>query len=69
MVYPGQLLEVKQTLEEVQPATYKSKLVARMDPGRTLNADTFLITRMEEHILSYGFSNTLKLDTWNTPLR
>lgn len=66
--YPGQLVEVEQTLEEVQPGTYKSKLVARADPGRTLNADTFLITRREEHVFSYGYSNTLRLDTWNTPL-
>lgn len=63
------MVEVEQTLEEVQRGTYKSRLMARMDPGRTLNADTFLITRMEEHVLSYGFSNTLRLDTWNTPLR
>lgn len=68
-MYPGQLAEVEQTLGEVQPGTYKSKLVARMDPGRTLNADTFLITRVEEHVFSYGLSNTLRLDTWSTPLR
>lgn len=68
-MYPGQLTEVEQTLEEVQPGSYKSKLVARMDPGRTLYADTFLITRLEKHVFSYGYSNTLRLDTWSSPLR
>ncbi|XP_063886091.1 uncharacterized protein LOC135114231 isoform X2 [Scylla paramamosain] len=68
VVYPGQLVEVEQTLEEVLHGTYKSKLLARMDPGRTLNSETILITRIKEHALSYGFSNTLRLDTWATPL-
>ncbi|XP_045111567.1 uncharacterized protein LOC123504800 isoform X2 [Portunus trituberculatus] len=68
VVYPGQLVEVEQTLEEVQPGTYKSRLQVKLDPGRTLNSETIFITRMKEHALSYGFSNTLRLDTWDTPL-
>lgn len=69
LAYPGQLVEVEHTLEEVQSGTYMSKLVAKVDPGRTLSAETFLIMRSEEHVFSYGYSKTLRLDTWNTPLR
>lgn len=69
LVYPGQLVEVEQNLEEVQPGMYKSKLLAKMVPGRNLTVDTFLITRVEEHVFSYGYSKTIRLDTWSTPLR
>lgn len=62
-------MEVEQTVAEAQGGTYKSKLMVRLDPGRTLHMDTIFITRSDEGVISYGMSNTVRLDSWITPLR
>nr|XP_045591909.1 uncharacterized protein LOC123753944 [Procambarus clarkii] len=68
VIYPGQAVELKDTLAQALGGSYKNKLSLLLNPGRTLTMDTIVITRTDKDIFSYGFSNTFKLDTWISPV-
>nr|XP_053643616.1 uncharacterized protein LOC128696388 isoform X1 [Cherax quadricarinatus] len=68
LMYPGQVFELQETLAEALGGSYKNKLTLRLHPGRALNMDTIIITRANNEVFSYGLSNTLKLDSWISPV-
>ncbi|XP_042870241.1 uncharacterized protein LOC122252054 isoform X2 [Penaeus japonicus] len=69
VAYPGQVIEVDEMLSRAHGGSYKNKMRLRFDPGRTIDMDTVIISRSDQSVISYGLSNTFKLDTWISPLR
>ncbi|XP_047496155.1 uncharacterized protein LOC125043864 isoform X2 [Penaeus chinensis] len=68
VAYPGQVIEVDEMLSRAHGGSYKNKLRLHFEPGRTISMDTVVISRSDPGVISYGLSNTFKLDTWISPL-
>ncbi|XP_069992141.1 uncharacterized protein [Penaeus vannamei] len=68
VAYPGQVIEVDELLSRAHGGSYKNKLRLHFEPGRTISMDTVVISRSDQGVISYGLSNTFKLDTWISPL-
>ncbi|XP_066983189.1 uncharacterized protein [Macrobrachium rosenbergii] len=68
VVYPGQVVEVENSMAEARGGSIKNKLEVRMDPGRAVSMETVIIYSNKPGMFSYGVSNSFKLDTWISPV-